>query len=316
MSMTRTLIMFCGQGAQYYQMGRELHQSEPAFRAAMDRCDAVAGDIGGRRVSEIIYGRPMTDSPGFDRLGESNAALLAIGYSLATTLEAAGVRPDRLLGYSLGETIAAVFAGVLSLEDGFRLVLGQDEIFARSAPQGAMVAVLDEPARVAALPEARDLCEIVAVNAARHCVLALRARDLAAVEAALERDRMPFARLPIRYPFHASLIASVEDEMRGLAAGLRFAPPRWPIVSATTAGVAEPFDASHLWRVMREPLRFRETVEALAREGEWLMLEAGPSGTLAAFVRQIGASGVAALPAIDQFGQNRATMARVLAAAR
>ncbi|BGE87888.1 MULTISPECIES: acyltransferase domain-containing protein [Methylosinus] len=314
--MTRTLIMFCGQGAQYYQMGRELHHADPIFRDAMDRCETIAADLGGPRIADVIFGRPMAESQGFDRLAESNAALLAIGFALATRLEAAGIAPDALLGYSLGETIAAVFAGALSLEDGFRLVLGQADIFARAAPAGAMIAVLVEPERLAALPEATRLCEIAAINAPRHCVLSLRADDAAVVEAALERAGLTYARLPIRFPFHASAIAPVEPDMIRLASGCRFAPPRWPIVSATTGGVAEPFDGAHLWRVMRQPLRFRETIEALAREGDWLLLEAGPSGTLASFVRQIGAPGVAAFPAIDQFGNNSATLARLLAAAR
>ena len=187
--MTRTLIMFCGQGAQYYQMGRELFHADPIFRDAMDRCDMIAADLGGPRIAEVIFGRPMAESHGFDRLAESNAALLAIGFSLAMRLEAAGIAPDALLGYSLGETIAAVFGGALSLEDGFRLVLGQAEIFARAAPAGAMIAVLVEPARLAALPEAGRLCEIAAVNAPRHCVLSLRASDAAVVEAALEPRR-------------------------------------------------------------------------------------------------------------------------------
>jgi acyl transferase domain-containing protein len=313
--MPRTILMFCGQGAQYYQMGRELHDHNPVFRQVMDRCDEVAGDIGGRTVSAIIYGRPMGDSEHFDRIADSNAALLAIGFALATTLQEGGIMPDRLLGYSLGETIAAVFAGALSLEDGFRLVLGQAQLFEQLAPEGAMVAILAPPEQVRLIPEAMAFCDIAAINSPRHAVVSLRARDLPAVRAALEDRGLVWARLPIRFPFHSAAIDPLAEPMQRLARTVRFGPPLWPIVSAAAAGLVPRFDGAHLWQVMRGMMRFRDTVEALAREGDWTLVEAGPSGTLTAFARQIGARGITAWAAIDQFGQNTRTLGQVLAAA-
>ena len=312
--MPRTIMMFPGQGAQYYQMGRELYRENPVFRQAMDRCDAVARGLGGPSASDIVYSRPLGDSEQFDRVGESNVALLAIGYALAQTLFERGVVPQRLLGYSLGETVAAVVAGVLSLEDGFRLVHGQARIFEQLGPRGGMVAVLAESGRVRACVGGLG-AEIAAINSPTHCVVSVTARDLPAVCETLEREGVIWARLPIRYPFHASPIDSLAEPMHHFLAGFRFAPPRLPIVSAATCGVVERFDAAHIWAVMRGVLRFRETIEALAREGAWVMVEAGPSGTLASFTRQIGAPGIAAWPAIDQFGQNATTIQRLVTAA-
>src|SRR5438270_2003385 len=103
--MKRVILMFPGQGAQYYQMGRELYQRDDVFRRAMARCDDAAGPVDGRTISSIIYGRPLSDSGQFDRLKESNAALLAVSYSLAMTLQHRGFMPERLLGYSRGEVI-------------------------------------------------------------------------------------------------------------------------------------------------------------------------------------------------------------------
>jgi acyl transferase domain-containing protein len=131
----------------------------------------------------------------------------------------------------------------------------------------------------------------------------------------LERESLTWARLPIRYPFHASPIDALAEPMLHFLSDFRFAPPRLPIISAATCAVVERFDAAHIWKVMRGVLRFRETVEALSREGAWTMVEAGPSGTLASFTRQIGAPGIAAWPAIDQFGQNATTIQRVVTAA-
>lgn len=313
--MPRTIMMFCGQGAQYYQMGRELYRENAVFRSAMDRCDAAAKNLGGRTASEIIYSRPLGETEHFDRLIESNIALLAIGYALAETLFERGVRPERLLGYSLGETVAAVIAGVLSLDDGFRLVHGQARLFEQLGPQGGMVAVLADSGRVRTCLGGGLSAEIAAVNSPTHCVLSVVARDLPAVCAVLEREGLVWARLPIRFPFHASPIEALAEPMHNFLAGFAFAAPRLPIISAATGGIVARFDAAHIWRVMRGVLRFRDTIETLALEGEWVLVEAGPSGTLSSFTRQVGASGIAAWPTIDQFGQNAKTMQRLVAAA-
>ena len=312
--MPPTIMMFCGQGAQYYQMGRELHQQNAVFRRAMDRCDQVAGDISGKTVSGIIYGKPLSDTEGFDRLTETNPALLGVSYARAMTLLESGVMPDRLLGYSLGETIAAVVGGVLSLEDGFKLVHGQARLFEDLSPAGTMVAVLGDPARIQNCPEVLAFGEIAAINSPFHCVLSLRAKHLAALCSTLDRLEMTWARLPIRYPFHSAAIALLAEPMARLTSGFRFGPSRWPIISASTGGVVPRFDGEHIWRVMRDPLKFHDTIKSLAQEGEWVLLEAGPSGTLASFTRQIRAVGVTAWPSIDQFGQNSRTMQQLVAA--
>lgn len=312
--MPRTIMMFCGQGAQYYQMGRELHQQDRVFRQALDKCDAIAGDVVGRTISDIVYSRPLQDSEHFDRLTESNAALLGISYALAMTLFERGVMPHRLLGYSLGETIAAVVAGVLSLEDGFRLLHGQARLFETLSPAGTMIAVLAEPERVRDCPEVSTRTEIAAINAPRHFVLSLLAADIPAVTAALDRLGVTWARLPVRFPFHAAAIDPLAEPMRRLTGTFQFASPRWPLISVATGGRVDRFDGSHIWRVMRGRLLYRETIEALAREGEWTLIEAGPSGTLASFARQIRPAGITSWPSIDQFGQNERTIRQLVAA--
>lgn len=308
-------MMFCGQGAQYYQMGCQLYQQDTVFRGAMEQCDVITGDLAGRPVSTIVYGKALGESERFDDLADSNAALLAIGYALATTLLDRGVQPERLLGYSLGETIAAVIAGVLSLEDGFRLVGAQAQLYARHVPPGTLIAVLAGVAEALAVPGIAECCEIGARNAPRHCVLSLRAGDIAAVTAALERAGLTWARLPIRYPFHSAAIEPVAGPMQELFARFTFASPRWPIISAATGTMVARFDGAHLWQAMRAACRFQETLAALAREGEWRLVEAGPSGTLAAFTRLCAIPGVRAFPAIDQFGQNMHTMNQIMAEA-
>jgi bacillaene synthase trans-acting acyltransferase len=312
--MPRTIVMFPGQGSQYYQMGRELYLSDPAFRAAMDRCDAICRGFGAPEPSSVIYARPLAESDMFDRLSESNAALLAIGWSLAQALFARGIEPDMLLGYSLGETIAAVVSGALSLEDGFRLVLAQAHLFESEAPEGGMLAVLGDPAPLAADPSLARGCEVAGLNAPLHRVLSGLAADLAAARPRLEAAGLTVARLPIRYPFHSAAIEPLRPALHRLIDGFDFTPPRIPVFSTASGDLVERFDAAHFWNVVRGQTRFRVAIERLANEGPWQLIEAGPSGTLTSFARQIAAPGVTALRAIDQFGQNVRTMEQLMAA--
>ncbi|MBU8536769.1 acyltransferase domain-containing protein [Falsiroseomonas tokyonensis] len=302
----RTVMMFAGQGAQYYQMGRELFGADPVFRAAMLRCDQAAGPIEGRSITEIIYGRPMAESESFDRQMETAPALLAVGWSLAQVLFARGIQPELLLGYSLGETIAATVAGVLPLEDAFALLFENARIIEAMLPPAAMLAVLEGAARVAALPAVRKAgAEVAAENSDRHCVLTLPRAALPALRAALEAEGLIVALVPVRHGFHSSLLAPAESALQAAASRRAFAPPRYRLVSCATTEILPGLTAAHLWQVARGPILFAETLRKLVAEGTPLrFVEAGPTGTLATFTRQVLGPKTLALPAINQFGQD------------
>ena len=308
--------MFAGQGAQYFQMGRALHDGDPVYRAAMDRCDAAAGLIEGRRVSEIIFGRKMAESEQFDRQLDSTPALLAVGYSLAQALFARGVRPDLLLGYSFGETIAALVAGVFTLEQAFRLVLAQSRLIEAVLPPGAMVAVLGGYEALRGMSEIAGHTELAAVNSPRHFVLSMPLGHVGVLTAALEQRAVISARLPVRYGFHSSLIDAAGPGLRALVAAEARGAPSMKVVSSMTTGPLARLDDDHLWHVARQPIRFSETVQRLVAEGPCRFIEAGPTGTLATFVKQILGPKTAALPAINQFGLNLRTMGDVEAQVR
>ncbi len=302
--------MFAGQGTQYYQMGRGLHDADAAYRAAMDRCDAACGPIGGTTISRLILGRPASDTPRFDRQAEVTPALLAVGYSLAAALAARGLRPDLLLGSSFGETIASIVAETLSLEAGFRLVRAQAAVIEATVPPGAMLAVLGPWDTLRHLPEVAA-GTLAAVNSPRHFVLALPPALLPPLEAALAARGVPAARLPVRYAFHGPALEPAGPGLRALAALHPRAAPRVPIVSCMSTGRYDHADADHFWHVTRQPIRFAATVRALVAEGPCRFIEAGPTGSLATFVRQTLGPGADARPAINQFGNNLRTMADI-----
>src|SRR5689334_17399780 len=119
----RTVFMFCGQGAQYFQMGRSLYDHGGDFRRWMDAMDALVADVAGYSVIDALYRQELPKSAAFDRTALSHPALFMTQYALARTLMEADLQPDITLGASLGTFAAAAIAGHIGWEEALMVTL-------------------------------------------------------------------------------------------------------------------------------------------------------------------------------------------------
>jgi len=318
---TRPVVfLFPGQGAQSVGMGADLHASEPAFRDAFDRCAELLRPELGCDLKELL----SAPADGSDRAASELArtalaqpALFAVEYALARLWMAWGVRPQAMLGHSLGEYVAACLAGVFSLADGLRLVAARGRLM-QGLPEGAMLGV--------ALPEEKlrpllgDGLEIAAVNAPADCVAAGPAGAVEEFHARLAERGVDCRRLPTSHAFHSRMMEPAVAPFREIVAGVSLHKPRIPYLSNVTGTwitAGEATDPGYWAQHLRQTVRFTEGLGELLREPDRVLLEVGPGRTLSALAgRHPGrAPGQAVVPSLQHRRDSQPEVPLLLAAA-
>ncbi|MEU6076774.1 SDR family NAD(P)-dependent oxidoreductase, partial [Micromonospora sp. NPDC047074] len=284
-------LMFGGQGGQRPGMGRQLHAAYPVFAAAFDAaCAELDRGLAGHAphpVAEVVFapeGTPLAAL--LDRTLYTQPALFAVEVALFRLLESWGVRPDAVLGHSVGELVAAHVAGVFSLADAATLVAARARLMDALPDGGAMVAVEASEEEVAAHLTGR--VGLAAVNGPRAVVVSGDEDAVLAVAATLRAAGRRTNRLRVSHAFHSPRIEPMLDEFTRVAAGVAFHTPDLTVVSNLTGHPVEParlcspgYWAEHV----RGTVRFLDGVRALRRQGTGTFLEIGPGGVLTALGR-------------------------------
>nr|APD71894.1 type I polyketide synthase 2 [Streptomyces sp.] len=277
-------FVFSGHGSQWRGMAQILLRQDPAFREAMAWCDGrLRPHLGWSVLDHLERG---ADTPFGPRQQE---LVFAVQTALAHRWQALGVRPDAVVGHSMGEVAAAQTAGVLGIEDAARLIHERAAVQERLVGTGAMGVVgLPADEAEAALAGYEDRLWVAVSNSARSTVLSGDETALDEVMAGLKRRQVFTRRIDAAGAGHCPRVEPLDRELADRLSWIRPAAGDLPCYSSVTGGLldGEAFGAAYWGRNLRDRVRFSSAVRAMAGDGFDTFLEISPHPLLLTFIEQ------------------------------
>lgn len=286
MRQQKIVFMFSGQGSHYFQMGRALYDHDMVFKAEMQRMDALLRDRYRLSIIDVLYKEEHRKGMPFNRTFWTNPAIVMVELALAKSLMSRGIRPDVLLGSSLGTFTAAVVAGACSWEEALVGVIEQALTLEANCPPGSMTAVVAPAALFNDLGWSKH-GEIAGISYPSHFVVSSTVSGMELIEREAKARQLVYQRLEVSYAFHSRWLEPAKEALLSQANPLLLRRPSIPIMCCANPGmVPDVVPVDYFWSVARKPIQFMQALGILEQTGPWQYIDVGPAGTLANFVKQ------------------------------
>lgn len=309
-------FLFPGLGDHYLGMGWELYCLEPEFRNSIDRSAELLkshldGDIrdflypekdwshpvlaleaaivhrnaGGADVVSgldlrAMLGRSKTTedrAPHDIQPAEAQPGIFVTELALAELLGSWGIKPDAMLGHSIGEFVAACVAGVLTAADALQVVACRARLIQERVANGAMLAVPLSSSQLAELMPSG--VSLAAINGASVCVASGERNGIAELRSRLEKQGVSSQRLPSTHAYHSEMMGTISEPLLAVLKRVDLKAPRIPYVSCITGTWIEDVEATDpmYWaRHLCRTVQFQQALSQFFDDPRWVMVEVGP----------------------------------------
>jgi polyketide synthase 12 len=279
----KTVFVFPGQGSQWLGMGMGLHATYPVFAEAFN---TAVGELDRhllRPLREVMWGH---DESLLNTTEFAQPALFAVEVALYRLLESWGVRPDFVMGHSIGELTAAHIAGALSLENAALLVVARGRFMQALPSGGAMVALQATEDEVRPLLTAN--VGIAAVNGPSSVVVSGDEHAVTAIADQLRAQGRRVHQLAVSHAFHSPLMEPMIGEFKAAARELAVHPVAIPVISNVSGELAgDDFATADYWiRHIRAAVRFADSIRHANAAGATRFIEVGPGGGLTSSIEE------------------------------
>ncbi|MCK5807586.1 SDR family NAD(P)-dependent oxidoreductase [bacterium] len=286
----KPLVFVCtGMGPQWWNMGRELYETEDVYRTVVDKCDALFKKYSGWSILEEMMKDEKSTNMSQTRIAQPANFVIQAG--IAALLESHGVVPDAVIGHSVGEVSAAYLSGALSLEDGVLVSYHRSRLQQSVANQGGgMIAIgLSEQDAMAEIATYNDV-SIAAINSATAVTLSGNESSLKKIGENLDKRGVFNRALKVEVAYHSSHMDPIHDELFSVLKKLKPQTTTTPLYSTVTGKMIDgkEITADYWWHNARGSVRFADGIRSILANLESCdFVEVGPHPVLKNSIKEV-----------------------------
>jgi amino acid adenylation domain-containing protein len=282
-------FLFTGQGSIYENIAKEFYETSLIYREAFDQCDSLFSQILGISIKQILFEGNVAqlEAPSY-----SQPLIFSVEYALTKIWETLDVRPDVVIGHSIGEYAAACYAGLFSLADAVRMIAARGRLMEAIELKGKMVGILTDISSIKRAIEksGNTQVSIAAVNAPQNITISGEERQVDRVISCLRNDQRVFVNdLRITRPYHSSMMKSYEKQFENELLDVVFLKPDIQMISCMTGNVANEIEMGNVYywsKHLSKTVDYQAAIWQAQKLGVNIFIEIGGTATLCGLAEQ------------------------------